>query len=47
MIRRFTYDGAKQLVKTVLKMTEAAEIQSYMETVIDDAGMGALIRAGY
>ncbi len=47
MIRRFTYDGAKQLVKVVLKMTEASEIQSYMETVIDDAGMGALIRAGY
>ncbi len=47
MIRHFGYDEAKQLVKTVMQMNDAAEICLHMETVLDDAGMGALIRAGF
>ncbi|MBV53888.1 MAG: phosphoenolpyruvate--protein phosphotransferase [Coxiellaceae bacterium] len=47
MIRHFHYEEAKSLVKTVLQMNDATEIRLHMETVLDDADMGALIRAGY
>jgi len=47
MIRHFDYEDARQLVKTVMQMSDAAEIRLHMETVLDDFGMGALIRAGF
>lgn len=46
IIRQFNYDEAKAIVKEVLQMEDAVEVGEHMSTVLEDAGLGGLIRAG-
>lgn len=46
VIRQFTFDHAKKLLKQVLKMDDAVEIRNLMEMTLEDYGLAGLIRAG-
>ena len=46
VVRQFTFEKAKALVKEVLKMDDAIEVRCHMEIALDEAGLGGLIRAG-
>lgn len=46
VIQQIPYEDAKAITKEVLQMTDAADIKMHMENILDDAGLGALIRAG-
>lgn len=46
MIRNFHQEKAKEILKNVLKLEEAIDVRCYMELVLEEAGMGSLIRAG-
>ncbi len=46
VIRQFSLEKAKQLVKEVLKMDDPVEVRCHMEMALEEAGLGGLIRAG-
>lgn len=46
IVRQFSMADAKSLVKEVLLMDDATEVRCHMEMVLDNAGLGGLIRAG-
>ncbi|MCH9770271.1 MAG: phosphoenolpyruvate--protein phosphotransferase, partial [Gammaproteobacteria bacterium] len=46
VIRQFTLEKAKVLLKEVLKMDDPVEVRCHMEIALDEAGLGGLIRAG-
>jgi len=46
VIRSFTIVQIKALVKEVLQMDDPVEIRCHIEMVLEDAGLGGLIRAG-
>ena len=46
LVRSFTFKRAKKLLEEVLTMENARQIRSHMEQVLDEAGLGGLIRAG-
>ncbi len=46
VIRQFSMRDAKELTKEVLMMDDVSEVRCHMEMVLDDAGLGGLIRAG-
>ena len=46
VIRQFNYDEARSMVKEVLTFDDANEVSCHMETILDEAGLGGLIRAG-
>jgi phosphotransferase system enzyme I (PtsP) len=46
VIRKFSIEQCKILLKDVLTMTHAGEIRHYLERALKDAGLGGLIRAG-
>ena len=46
IVRQFSMADAKQLAKEVLAMDDATEVRCHMEMVLDNAGLGGLIRAG-
>lgn len=46
LIRSFTFKRAKKLLSEVLIMENARQIRRHMEQVLDEAGLGGLIRAG-
>ena len=46
VIRQFSMAAAKELTKEVLAMDDVVEVRCHMEMVLDDAGLGGLIRAG-
>jgi len=46
VIRQFTLARAKELLLEVLQMDDPVEIHHHMELVLDEAGLGGLIRAG-
>lgn len=46
VIRAFTFERAKALLKEVLEMDDPKEIHVHMEHVLEKAGLGGLIRAG-
>jgi len=46
VVRSFSYETAKSLVKEVLQMDDPTEVRCHMEMALDDAGVGGLIRAG-
>jgi phosphotransferase system enzyme I (PtsP) len=46
VIRNFTRQRAAKLVDDVLAMERAAEVRSYLNNVLESAGLGGLVRAG-
>ena len=46
VIRNFTIETAKALLKEVLDMDDPIEIRCHMEMALEEAGLGGLIRAG-
>lgn len=46
VIRQFTLERAKSILKQVLRMDDPVEIRNHMEMVIEEQGMAGLIRAG-
>lgn len=46
VIRRFSYQWAKQLLKDVIQMESPIEVRSHLELALERAGLGGLIRAG-
>jgi phosphotransferase system enzyme I (PtsP) len=46
IIRTFSYKDAKRILKEVLQMDDAKEVRNHMETELEEAGLGGLIRAG-
>ena len=46
MIRQFTLERAKAVLKQVLKMDDAREIRNHLEMVVEEQGLAGLIRAG-
>jgi phosphotransferase system, enzyme I, PtsP len=46
VIRNFTLERTKVLVKEVLEMDDSKEIRNHMESALEEAGLGGLIRAG-
>ena len=46
VVRRFEFARAKEIVKEVLLMDDATEVRCHMEMILDDLGLGGLIRAG-
>lgn len=46
IVRSFTFKRAKKLLDEVLLMDSAWQIRSHIEQVLDEAGLGGLIRAG-
>lgn len=46
VIRAITLDYAKSLLKEVLKMDDAMQVQAYMETALSEAGLADFIWAG-
>lgn len=45
VIRRFTVEHAKRLLKDILYMESPGEIRSHLEVALERAGLGSLIRA--
>lgn len=46
VIRNFSLDDAKDLLKEVLQMDDPKDIRNFMELALENAGLGGLIRAG-
>ncbi len=46
VIRQFTLQRAKDILKQVLKMDDAVEIRNHLETALEEHGLAGLIRAG-
>lgn len=46
VIRNFSLEHAKELVKEVVKMDDPVEVRCHLEMAIEEAGLGGLIRAG-
>lgn len=46
VIRNFSREQSKLLLKEVLKMDDPVEIRHHMEIALEEAGLGGLIRAG-
>ena len=46
VIRNFTLERAKALLKEVLEMDDPKDIRNHMELALEEAGLGGLIRAG-
>ncbi|MET0094980.1 MAG: putative PEP-binding protein, partial [Sedimenticola sp.] len=46
VIRSFSRASASQLLKTVLRMENAQQVRSYMENVLEEMGLGGLVRPG-
>ncbi|MDF1760186.1 MAG: phosphoenolpyruvate--protein phosphotransferase [Coxiellaceae bacterium] len=46
VVRAFEFKQAKKLLAEVLQIDEAREIRNHLEMVLEDAGLGGLIRAG-
>jgi phosphotransferase system, enzyme I, PtsP len=46
VVRRFELTRAKEIVKEVLLMDDAVEVRCHMEMILDELGLGGLIRAG-
>ncbi|MDH5393657.1 MAG: phosphoenolpyruvate--protein phosphotransferase [Gammaproteobacteria bacterium] len=46
VVRSFTTGQAQALAKTAMKMEKASDIRLLLNTSLDDAGLGGLIRAG-
>lgn len=46
MIRQFDYSHAKSIAVDVLKMGDPVEITEYMSNLLENSGLGGLIRAG-
>lgn len=46
VIRNFTLHNAKNIVTEVLKMDDAQEVRLHLEVVLEELGLGGLIRAG-
>ncbi len=46
VVRNFSIKRARHLVKEVLKMDDATEVRGHMESALEEAGLGGLIRAG-
>jgi len=46
VIRSFTMEQSKALLKEVLEMDDPIEIRCHVEMALEDAGLGGLIRAG-
>ena len=46
LIRSFTFKRAKKILSEVLTMESARQIRSHVEQILDEAGLGGLIRAG-
>jgi phosphotransferase system enzyme I (PtsP) len=46
VIRNFSLKRAQHLVKEVLKMDDATDVRGHLESALDEAGLGGLIRAG-
>lgn len=46
VIRSFSAEKAKQLLKEVLLMDDSTEVRHHMEIALDQLGLGGLIRAG-
>ncbi len=46
VIRSFSRSRARQLLQAALKMEEAQQVRRYMESALEDMGLGGLVRAG-
>lgn len=46
VIRQFTMERAKALLKEVLEMDDPVDIRGHMEMALEEVGLGGLIRAG-
>lgn len=46
VVRTFSQADAEGIVKDVLKIDDTREIRTHMEMILEDAGLGGLIRAG-
>jgi phosphotransferase system enzyme I (PtsP) len=46
VIRRFSVEKARQIVKKISHMESSVEIRNYLEMALERAGLGGLIRAG-
>lgn len=46
VIRNFSMEKAKQLLKAMLKMDDPKDIRLHLENALEEAGLGGLIRAG-
>ena len=46
VIRNFSLESARELVKEVLTMDDSTEVRCHMEMALEDAGLVGLIRAG-
>ena len=47
VVRNLVMEHAKQLLDEVIKMDDPKEIRLHLEVVIEELGLGALIRAGF
>jgi phosphotransferase system, enzyme I, PtsP len=46
VIRKFTLERARSILKQVLKMDDPIEIRNHMEMIVEEHGLAGLIRAG-
>jgi phosphotransferase system enzyme I (PtsP) len=46
VIRKFTLERAKSVLKQILKMDDPVEIRNHLEMVVEEHGLAGLIRAG-
>jgi phosphotransferase system, enzyme I, PtsP len=46
VIRQFTFEQTKALLKQVLKMDDSVEIRNHLELALEEQGLAGLIRAG-
>ena len=46
VIRQFTFERARAVLKQVLKMDDPVEIRNHMEMIVEEHGLAGLIRAG-
>ena len=46
VIRNFTMEKAKMILNECLMMENAVDIRLKLETVLEEAGLGGLVRAG-
>lgn len=46
VVRNFSTSRAKRIVEEVLEYEDAADIRSYLGNILEEAGLGGLIRAG-
>jgi phosphotransferase system enzyme I (PtsP) len=46
VIRNFTINMAREVLATVIRMEDARSIRLHVDRVLEEAGLGGLIRAG-